>query len=95
MPRTDKELTRGGVTTAHQDSISFNQTNMECSQGHCHICVSSTVPPREALASLPLKMWNELANSDLLRHLLVEVMAIEHHGLQNGQGPLKDGDVNG
>lgn len=44
---------------------------------------------------LPLKMGNELADSDLLRHLLVEVMAVEHHGLQNGQGPLQDGDIYG
>lgn len=42
-----------------------------------------------------MKMRNELADGDLLRHLLVEVMAVEHHGLQNGQGPLQDGDVYG
>lgn len=38
-------------------------------------------------------MGDELADGDLLRHLLVEVMAVEHHGLQDGQGPLQDGGV--
>lgn len=42
---------------------------------------------------LPLQMGDELANGDLLRHLLVEVVAVEHHGLQDGQGPLQNGGV--
>lgn len=43
----------------------------------------------------PLEMRNELADGDLLCHLLIEVVAVEHHGLQNGQGPLQDGDIYG
>lgn len=63
-------------------------------QGGCPP-VAFPLPVVGASARLPLKMWNQLANSDLLGHLLVEVVAIEHHRLQNGQGPLQDRDVHG
>lgn len=49
--------------------------------------------PLGASARLPLQMGDELADGDLLRHLLVEVVAVEHHGLQDGQGPLQNGGV--
>lgn len=40
-------------------------------------------------------MRDELADGDLLRHLVVEVLAVEHHGLQDGQGALQHGGVHG
>lgn len=64
----------------------LHQTNPKCIPGHRIVFP----PPRGGAACLPLKVWYELANGDLLRHLLVEVMAIEHHRFQNGQGPLQD-----
>lgn len=56
---------------------------------------ASPSPTVVVLARLPLEMWDELANGDLLGHLLVEVVAVEHHRLQNGQGPLQDRGVHG
>lgn len=47
------------------------------------------------LIHLPLKMWDELSNGDLLRHLVVKVLTVEHHGLQDGQGPLQHRCVHG
>lgn len=40
-------------------------------------------------------MRDELADGDLLRNLVVEVLAVEHHGLQDGQRPLQHGCVHG
>lgn len=75
----------------------FNQTTVRPFSGDYGGCVpeASPHPQWRGHSCLPLKMGNELADGDLLRHLLVEVMAIEHHGLQNGQGPLQDGDIYG
>lgn len=47
------------------------------------------------LIHLPLEMWDELSNGDLLRHLVVEILTVEHHGLQDGQGPLQHCRVHG
>lgn len=47
------------------------------------------------LAFVPLKVGDELSDGDLLRHLLVEVLAVEHHGLQDGQRALEHGSVHG
>lgn len=63
-----------------------------------HAPRASRRPPRlpsarRASAGLPLQVRDELADGDLLGHLLVEVVAVEHHGLQDGQGPLQDGGV--
>lgn len=59
--------------------------------------VSGALPAKQLQAQqgprLPLQVGDELANGDLLRHLLVEVVAVEHHGLQDGQGPLQNGGV--
>lgn len=59
------------------------------------VAEASPLPTVAVPARLPLEMWDELANGDLLGHLLVEVMAVEHHRLQNGQGPLQDRGVHG
>lgn len=40
-------------------------------------------------------MGDELADGDLLGHLVVEVLAVEHHGLQDGQGALQHRRVHG
>lgn len=40
-------------------------------------------------------MRDELPDGDLLRHLVVEVLAVEHHGLQDGQRALQHGRVHG
>lgn len=50
--------------------------------------VLNGVPVGQQL-SVPLKMRHELANSDLLRHLLVQVLTVEHHRLQDGQRSLQ------
>lgn len=34
-------------------------------------------------------MWDELSNSDLLRHFVVKILTVEHHRLQDGQGALQ------
>lgn len=47
------------------------------------------------LVRLPLKMRDELPNCDLLRHLVVKILTVEHHGLQDGQGPLQHCCVHG
>ena len=43
----------------------------------------------------PLQVRDELSDGDLLRHLLVEVLAVEHHRLQDGQRPLQHRRVHG
>lgn len=72
----------------------FNQTNTKPSW---ELSAWRTFPPAVAACDLahPWRCGNELADGDLLCHLLVEVVAVEHHGLQNGQGPLQDGDIYG
>lgn len=40
-------------------------------------------------------MWDELSNGDLLCHLVVKILTVEHHGLQDGQGPLQHCRVHG
>lgn len=40
-------------------------------------------------------MWDELSDGDLLRHLVVQVLAVEDHGLQDGEGALQHGRVHG
>ena len=47
------------------------------------------------LIHLPLKMRDELPDGDLLRHLVVKILTVEHHGLQDGQGALQHGCVHG
>lgn len=47
------------------------------------------------LLCLPLQVRDELADRDLLRHLVVEILTVEHHGLQDGQGPLQHRRVHG
>lgn len=44
---------------------------------------------------LPLQVRDELADRDLLRHLVVEILTVEHHGLQDGEGPLQHRRVHG
>lgn len=41
------------------------------------------------LLCLPLQVRDELADRDLLRHLVVEILTVEHHRLQDGEGPLQ------
>lgn len=71
-----------------------NQVNVRWFTG-IRVAEGSPLPAVVVSARLPLEMWDELANGDLLGHLLVEVMAVEHHRLQNGQGPLQDRGVHG
>lgn len=40
-------------------------------------------------------MWDELPDGDLLRHLVVKILTVEHNGLQDGQGALQHGRVHG
>lgn len=40
-------------------------------------------------------MWDQLSNGDLLRHLVVQILTVEDHGLQDGQGALQHGCVHG
>lgn len=40
-----------------------------------------------------LQVPDELSHGDLLRHPVVEAVAVEHHALQDGQGALQDGHV--
>lgn len=40
-----------------------------------------------------MQVRNELPYGDLLCNLLVQSLAVEHHALQDGQGPLQDGHV--
>ncbi|TNN85784.1 hypothetical protein EYF80_004031 [Liparis tanakae] len=41
------------------------------------------------------EVWDELPDGDLLRHLVVKILTVEHHGLQDGQGPLQHRRVHG
>lgn len=61
---------------------------------HQKTCCSSALRPKTPTHA-PLEMRDELADGDLLRHLVVEVLAVEHHGLQDGQGALQHGRVHG
>lgn len=38
-------------------------------------------------------MPDELSHGDLLRHPMVEAVAVQHHALQDGEGALQDGHV--
>lgn len=40
-----------------------------------------------------LQVANELPDGDLFSNPRIESLAVEHHALQDGQGPLQDGDV--
>ena len=40
-----------------------------------------------------LQVSDELSHGDLLRHPVVEAVAVEDHALQDGQGALQDGHV--
>lgn len=44
---------------------------------------------------VPLKMWDKLSNGDLLCHLVVKILTVEHHGLQDRQGALQHCRVHG
>ncbi len=40
-----------------------------------------------------LQVCDELRHSDLLRHPLVQAVAVQHHALQDSQGALQNGHV--
>lgn len=44
---------------------------------------------------VPLKMRDKLSNGDLLCHLVVKILTVEHHGLQDRQGALQHCRVHG
>lgn len=54
-----------------------------------------TIYMQSSLVHSPLKMWDELSDGDLLRHLVVKILTVENHGLQDGQGPLQHCCVHG
>lgn len=55
--------------------------------------ISERVTPLCVCVRSHLQVPDELSHGDLLRHSMVEAVAVEHHALKDGERALQDGNI--
>lgn len=63
------------------------------SEGNLPLRPSECVTPLCVCVCSHLQVPDELSHGDLLRHSVVEAVAVEHHALQDGERALQNGHV--